>query len=142
FSPSGRKRNRCSRKAGRMASTVAEGFLKSANMRTRLLVPIVYAGVAGVTLWMVFAALAAFDDFQAPIEPRAPDFHDVSAFGDDDLARIDAWLQEQVDLAQYPSLSVAIVRDGGIVYQAAFGFENLEAARQATVETSYHVASV
>jgi CubicO group peptidase (beta-lactamase class C family) len=66
----------------------------------------------------------------------------VSAFGDDDLARIDAWLQEQVNRAQYPSLSVAIVRDGTMVYQAAFGFENLEAARPATAETAYHVASV
>lgn len=45
-------------------------------------------------------------------------------------------------LAQYPSLSVAVVRDGEIVYQGAFGFADLEARRQATPETSYHVASV
>jgi CubicO group peptidase (beta-lactamase class C family) len=66
----------------------------------------------------------------------------VSAFADSDIARVDAWLQEQVALAKYPSLSAAIVRDGKIVYQRAFGFENLKARRKATPETSYHVASV
>lgn len=73
---------------------------------------------------------------------RAPGFDDVSAFADRDVARVDAWLQEQVALAKYPSLSVAIVRDGKMVYQGAFGFENLKANRKATPETSYHVASV
>ena len=47
-----------------------------------------------------------------------------------DVARIDAWLREQVAIAQYPSLSVAIVRDGKIAYQRAFGFEDLKARRK------------
>jgi CubicO group peptidase (beta-lactamase class C family) len=75
-------------------------------------------------------------------EPRAPAFDDVSGFGDAEVARVDAWLQEQVALAQYASLSVAIVRDGKMVYEGAFGFEDLKARRKATPETSYHVASV
>ena len=73
---------------------------------------------------------------------HAPGFDDISAFNDGDIACVDAWLQEQVALAQYPSLSVAIVRDGKIVYQRAFGFEDIKSRRKATPETSYHVASV
>lgn len=45
-----------------------------------------------------------------------PSFGEVSSFGDDDIVKIDTWLQEQVDLAKYPSLAVAMVRDGEIVY--------------------------
>lgn len=74
--------------------------------------------------------------------PHAPEFDDISAFADDDIARINTWLQDQFDLARYPSLSVAIVRDGVIVYQNALGFEDIQAGRQATSETAYHVASV
>ncbi len=74
--------------------------------------------------------------------PVQPDFDDVSVLDDRGVARIDAWLREQVAIAQYPSLSVAIVRDGKIAYQGAFGFEDLVTRRKATVETSYHVASV
>ena len=72
----------------------------------------------------------------------APSFDDVSSFQPADVALIDDWLQEQVDLAQYPSLSVAIVSAGSVVYQRAIGFENLEAATKANSGTSYHVASV
>lgn len=74
--------------------------------------------------------------------PREPEFDNVSAFSDTDISRIDAWLQEQVGVAQYPSLSVAIVREGKIVYQNAFGFENIKASKKATLQTQYHVASV
>lgn len=73
---------------------------------------------------------------------RAPEFDDIAAFDESDIARIDAWLRELVALAQYPSLSVAVVRDGKIAYQGAFGLEDPEARRKATAETSYHVASV
>ena len=73
---------------------------------------------------------------------RAPEFDDVSAFGESDISRVDAWLQDQINLAKYPSLSVAVVRDGEIVYRGAFGFEDIKAGRKATPQTSYHVASV
>src|SRR6185295_18872657 len=49
---------------------------------------------------------------------------------------------EQVALAQYPSLSVAIVREGKIVYRGAFGFDDINARKKAPPQTSYHVASV
>jgi len=105
------------------------------------------------TVWMVLAVLIAlfsllagvwnsFKDSWTKPPQRAPGFDDVSAFNNGDIARVDAWLQEQAALAQYPSLSVAIVRDGKIVYERAFGFEDIKARKKATPQTSYHVASV
>ena len=105
------------------------------------------------TVWIVLAVLLtlfsvlagvwnSFKDSWTKSPLRAAGFNDVSAFNDGDIARVDAWLEEQVALARYPSLSVAIVRDGKIVYQRAFGFEDIKASRKATPQTSYHVASV
>ncbi|MEZ6124196.1 MAG: serine hydrolase domain-containing protein [Planctomycetaceae bacterium] len=71
-----------------------------------------------------------------------PDFGDISAFTADDIANIDDWLRKQVDLANYPSLAVAIVRDGRTVYGKAFGFEDVASGRPATLQTQYYVASV
>lgn len=96
---------------------------------------------AAIVLVVSFAGLIVWNS-QRNALPRAPGFDDVSAFNDVDIAKVDAWLQEQVALAQYPSLSVAIVRDGKIAYLGAFGFEDIKARRKATPQTSYHVASV
>src|SRR5262245_15073084 len=98
--------------------------------------------VAGIVLVVLFAGLLVVWNSQRSELLRAPGFDDVSAFNGDDIAKVDAWLQEQVALAHYPSLSVAIVRDGKIAYQRAFGFEDINAGRKATAQTSYHVASV
>ncbi len=76
----------------------------------------------------------------APLRP--PAFEDASNFNEQDVARIDAYLQEQVVSANYPSLSVAIVRDGQVVYLRSFGFADKKSQTRATPETSYHVASV
>ncbi|MBX3414360.1 MAG: serine hydrolase [Pirellulales bacterium] len=73
---------------------------------------------------------------------RAPEFDDVSTLDGKATTEIDAWLREQVALANYPSVSVAIVRDGKISYQRAIGLADLESRSKATIETSYHVASV
>jgi CubicO group peptidase (beta-lactamase class C family) len=94
----------------------------------------------GIVLVALFAGLLAAS--KPHEEPRAPGFDDVSAFSDDDIAHVDAWLHEQVARARYPALSVAIVRDGKIAYLRAFGFEDIKARRKATPQTSYHVASV
>lgn len=90
----------------------------------------------GLVGWLMFALFQPLD------EPRAPKFDDISAFGESDIARIDAWLQELVERSEYPSLSVVIVRGGEIVYQCSLGFENTWAGRKATTSTAYHVASV
>src|SRR5919108_3192535 len=107
-------------------------------MNRRTFFVLVIAGGLG------FAAYFAISQFnRLRIEPhRTPGFDDISAFGDGDISRVDAWLQEQVALARYPSLSVAIVRDDKIVYLRAFGFEDTKARRKATPKTSYNAASV
>ena len=71
-----------------------------------------------------------------------PHFDDISGFTDKEIEQVDAWLQQQMELAQYPSLSVAIVRDGSRVYGKSLGFENVKAGKKATLQTQYHVASV
>ncbi|QDV25528.1 serine hydrolase domain-containing protein [Aureliella helgolandensis] len=84
-------------------------------------------------------ALTPLDTSREPVEP---DFGVVSELGEEEIATIDHWLQEQFELAQYPSLTVAIVRNGEIAHEAAFGFENIESGKEATLQTQYHVASV
>lgn len=103
--------------------------------------------IIGLTLFLsIMAVLMLFLNLMgkggdswigAVAAPQEPEFDDVS-----DISRVDAWLQQQVELCKYPSLSVAVVRDGEFVYQRAFGFEDIKAARQATPQTQYHVASV
>lgn len=104
--------------------------------------------VAVVTYGFLFTAIAVIIGgylLRTEVDAEvllAPEFDDVSAFGDSDISRVDAWLQDQMELAKYPSLSVAVVRDGEIVYRCAFGFEDIKSDRKATPQTSYHVASV
>ena len=69
--------------------------------------------------------------------PVAPTFTSLA-----ETEEIDAWLEETAERSNYPSLSVAIVRDGTIVYQGVVGFENTWTRRKATTNTAYHVASV
>ena len=71
-----------------------------------------------------------------------PDFADISAFGEGDIAVIDSWLEKQFAKAGYPSLTVAILRDGKIVYDKSLGYENVKEQTKATLQTQYHVASV
>lgn len=92
------------------------------------------------------ASGSGYSSADSPVQRKellqAPDFDGVSAFDTNDTDRIDAWLQSQVEFAKYPSLSVAVVRDGKVVYQKALGFQDIETSTKATAETSYHVASV
>ncbi len=98
--------------------------------------------IIGLTVFLGIMAFVALYRFKSDVDSwRGPGLDDVSAFGDDDISHIDAWLQRMLN-DRYPSLSVAIVRDGEIVYQGAFGFEDIKAGRQATLQTQYHVASV
>ncbi|MBL6764245.1 MAG: beta-lactamase family protein [Verrucomicrobiae bacterium] len=92
--------------------------------------------IFGVVGWFLWA------NYRPAENPEAPKFDDISAFDENDKARIDAWLRETVERAQYPSLSVAIVRAGTTVYEQAFGFENTWREIRATTNTAYHVASV
>ena len=91
---------------------------------------------------IVLAGFIVFGMLSAPLEPQFPGFDDVSAFGETEIAQIDSWLQEQVEHSNFPSLSVAIVRDGTVVYNQAFGFADTWTRQRADTDTRYHVASV
>lgn len=92
--------------------------------------------IFGLVLWVLGVIFWPAEKLKEPV------FEDISSFAESDKARIDAWLQETVERSQYPSLSVAIVRHGMLVYQGVFGFENTWSGREATTNTAYHVASV
>jgi CubicO group peptidase (beta-lactamase class C family) len=101
---------------------------------------IVLTSVLGITaLYMVFQFIG--DSHYMVDLRRGPGLDDVSAFNDDDIAHLDSWLRSMKG-SFYPSLSAVIVRDGEIVYQGAFGFEDTTTERPATTQTQYHVASV
>jgi CubicO group peptidase (beta-lactamase class C family) len=117
----------------------------SANQKQSLLPRAPALWIIFLILFLSFMAVFVLYRFvgDAPFRgelPRGPGLDDVSAFKDDDLTYLDTWLRKMADV--YPSLSVAIVRDDEIVYLRSFGFEDIEASRQATPQTQYHVASV
>ncbi len=110
-----------------------------------ILVLTIVMGILAILALMSFSMSEGLDSnspFNTSNGLGAPDFGDVSTFSDDDRNRMDRWLQNQVDIAKYPSLTVAIVRDGQIVYGRAFGFEDVKSGKNATLQTQYHVASV
>ncbi len=108
---------------------------KGMVVRTLLVALVAFGGLAAY-----LAVLQIDSRAESPVRSTevlyAPGFDDVSRFDDSDIARIDSWLREQVALAQYPSLSVAVVRGGKIAYEGTFGFEDLRARRKATPATS------
>jgi CubicO group peptidase (beta-lactamase class C family) len=98
--------------------------------------------VSGLILTVTLIAFFIFWRAESMEALRPPGFEDISAFSEADISRIDGWLHEEVTRANYPSLSVAIVRGDAVVYQRSFGYADIGAGRKATPETSYHVASV
>ena len=110
-----------------------------------ILVLTILMGVMAILSLMSFAMFEGSDGvnpYNTGSSLLEPDFDDLSEFGQEEIASIDRWLQQQVDVAKYPSLTVAIVRDGKTVYGRAFGFENIATGKPATLQTQYHVASV
>ncbi len=108
-----------------------------------ILVLTLFLGIMAVLAILAFMFFASSDSpFSIATEPLEPAFGDVSAFDDSNIAGVDTWLQEQVELAKYPSLTVAIVREGKVVYRRALGFEDIETSKKATLQTQYNVASV
>ncbi len=97
---------------------------------------IVCAAVLGFTGWFLSYC------FSGRAQPIAPTFANIGSFTESDVAKIDNWLEGTMERSGYPSLSVAIVRDGQIVYQRALGFENSWTRREATTNSAYNVASV
>jgi len=102
----------------------------------RLFALSVAVAIFGLVGWLFYA------NFWPPADLRAPKFDNVSAFADNDTAEIDAWLLETVEQSHYPSLSVAIVREGKVAYQRILGVEDTWSDKPASTSTAFHVASV
>lgn len=56
--------------------------------------------------------------------------------------RIDRAVREEMDAQRIPGLSVAIVRDGKLLYSKGFGLANVELGVKATDKTVYQIQSV
>ncbi|MFG0256772.1 MAG: serine hydrolase domain-containing protein [Phycisphaerales bacterium JB043] len=59
-----------------------------------------------------------------------------------DVERGDALVKSVLDEDDLPSISVAVARDGEIVYARAFGASNLEGERLVTSDTQYAIGSI
>lgn len=58
-----------------------------------------------------------------------------------DFSALEQRAAREVDSGNVPSLAVAVVQDGRIVYERAFGYADLASRRAATVHTAYALAS-
>jgi CubicO group peptidase (beta-lactamase class C family) len=79
---------------------------------------------AALALWTLCSAAAA-----APLTPG-------------ESAQIDALVTKALAVSRVPSASVAVVRDGRIVFAKAYGLRRLAPREPATVATRYRIASV
>ncbi|MBA61598.1 MAG: hypothetical protein CMJ76_04460 [Planctomycetaceae bacterium] len=65
------------------------------------------------------------------LQAKEPDFDDISG-----------WIQRQLDYNGDPGLSVAVVKDGEIIFAHGFGWANKEKRRKANEHTAYSIASI
>jgi CubicO group peptidase (beta-lactamase class C family) len=56
--------------------------------------------------------------------------------------RLESFILTRMTKYKMPGLSVAIVRDGEVVYARGFGFRDVESSTPSTPRTSYCVGSV
>lgn len=59
----------------------------------------------------------------------------------DPSARADAWIREQMAARKIPGMSVAVVQDGKIVFEHAYGLANVELNVPVTTATRFIIAS-
>ncbi len=71
-----------------------------------------------------------------------PPFKSVAALTESDRAAVDQWLASTLETGGYPSLSVALVRDGEMVFAHAVGVADRDSGRTATTDTIYRIGSV
>ncbi|MGC3945583.1 MAG: serine hydrolase domain-containing protein [Chryseolinea sp.] len=59
-----------------------------------------------------------------------------------DFPKAKAIINEYVNNKQFPSISIAVVKDGKIIWEESFGYADKEAGRKATPHTPYYTASI
>lgn len=92
----------------------------------------------------IFAAfcLALFSATFAQARPTAAAPADESAGTAEAIAGFDEFLAEFREENRIPALSVAILRDGELLWEKAYGWSDDEGETAATVHTTYSIASV
>jgi CubicO group peptidase (beta-lactamase class C family) len=58
------------------------------------------------------------------------------------MEQFESFIQEQITATNLPGLSAAVLKDGEVVWQRAFGYADVEARRPATPRTLYGIASM
>ncbi|MCF7220725.1 serine hydrolase domain-containing protein [Marilutibacter chinensis] len=88
--------------------------------------------------WMATACLlgALLPGHASPPQDRA-DRHE-----DPDFAGLERLIVREMESAGVPGLSMAVIRDGAIVYRGAFGVTNLETGEPITERTLFEAASL
>jgi CubicO group peptidase (beta-lactamase class C family) len=66
----------------------------------------------------------------------------MPALGQNQNAKVDDYVREKMKSRNIPGLSLAIVREGRIVYAKGYGMANLELSAPATEKTVYQLASI
>ena len=98
--------------------------------------------IALPTLALALLSIAESQTIKYTATASPADFGDLSKLRPEDFARLDRWLEGQVEDGAYPSISVSISTDEGVAHSAAFGWADRANNRRATTETLYQQASI
>jgi D-alanyl-D-alanine carboxypeptidase len=83
--------------------------------------------IVKIVLQTIFAVLVCFG---------------AGSFGQDQTATVDAFVREKMTANHIPGLSLAVVRDGKIIFAKGYGLANLELNVPATEKTNYSLALI
>jgi len=66
----------------------------------------------------------------------------IPVLGQNQNNKVDSYIREKMKSRNIPGLSLAVVRDGKIIYAKGYGMANLELSVPATEKTVYHLTSI
>lgn len=89
---------------------------------------------------MTYATVALCIAFPAAVLAQTTDSL-IHGFDPERLARIDRYMQEQVDSSRIAGAVALVLRDGEIVYERAVGWADKEARRRMTTDAMFRIAS-
>src|ERR1700754_1119288 len=59
-----------------------------------------------------------------------------------DFSKTRTIINDHINNKNFPSISIAVVKDGKIIWEEAFGYADKEKGRKATTTTPYYTASI
>lgn len=66
----------------------------------------------------------------------------ANAFGQNRIRQVDSFIREKMAAQHIPGLSLAVVRDGKVIFAKGYGMANLELSVPATEKTVYLIGSI